>query len=187
MIYYENIKRQLTQQELDGNFEQLLLKARKRGADMSLTLRKDLTRPLTAREMDSDFQSLDLAVKRALYGDGPYPSADFIFDGATVLPAGLTFSRPSKAWGWRNGVLVEYDVDEPVFEDGGLRLEPRGTNYVQGTGDMYANWKYQIAHYDSAPAESVFGAGYTAIEYTKISTSTPFVNLVGDIPSSLLG
>src|SRR5690625_202040 len=124
----------------------------------------------------------------ARYPGIPAPSFYQEFGGgASLLDPRITFSRPSKAWSWRNGVLVEYDVDEPVFEEGGLRLEPRGTNYVQGTGDMYANWKYQIAHYDSAPAESVFGAGYTAIEYTKISTSTPFVNLVGDIPSSLLG
>src|SRR5690625_533701 len=171
MIYYENIKRQLTQQELDGNFEQLLLKARKRGADMSLTLRKDLTRPLTAREMDSDFQSLDLAVKRALYGDGPYPSADFIFDGATVLPAGLTFSRPSKAWGWRNGVLVEYDVDEPVFEDGGLRLEPKRTNSLPWSSalDQYAGFNtdgYTSASYNpTIPNPYNFG-GVGAWEFT---------------------
>src|SRR5699024_9195699 len=144
MIYYDTVKRQLTQQELDGNFEQLMLRAKRLGAqDMPITRRKDLTRPLTPREMDTNFQSLELAVKKARYGDGPYPAAEYIFDGATVLPVGITFSRPSKAWSWRNGVLVEYDVDEPVFEDGGLRLEPRGTNYVQGTGDMYANWAYQ--------------------------------------------
>lgn len=135
MIYYDTVKRQLTQQEIDGNFEQLMLRAKRLGAqDMPITLRKDLTRPLTPREMDTNFQSLDLVVKKARYGDGPYPAAEYIFDGATVLPAGITFTRPSKAWGWRNGVLVEYDVDEPVFEDGGLRLEPQATNsFVRST------------------------------------------------------
>src|SRR5690625_5091591 len=131
MIYYDTVKSQLTQQELDGNFEQLLLKARKLGADMSLTLRKDLTRPLTPREMDTNFQSLDLAVKKARYGDGPYPAAEYIFAGATVLPAGITFSRSGTATYIKNGRLLTAGVDEPVFERGGLRVWPSVTNLAQ--------------------------------------------------------
>src|SRR5690625_4576047 len=130
MIYYDTVKSQLTQQELDGNFEQLLLKARKLGADMSLTLRKDLTRPLTPREMDTNFQSLDLAVKKARYGDGPYPAAEYIFDGATVLPAGITFTRSGEATYIKNGRLLTADIDEPVFEHGGPRLELQRTNQI---------------------------------------------------------
>src|SRR5690625_171659 len=158
MIYYDTVKRQLTQQELDGNLEQLMLRAKKLGAqDMPITLRKDLTRPLTPREMDTNFQSLDLAVKRALYGDGPYPAAEYIFDGATVLPAGLTFSRPSKAWGLRNGEVVEYEIDEPVFEFGGLRLEPQATN--------------SLSH-STLPTENTY---VTSDGFTDVSNGTSFV------------
>src|SRR5690625_5054682 len=136
MIYYDTVKSQLTQQELDGNFEQLLLKARKLGADMPITLRKDLTRPLTPREMDTNFQSLDLAVKKARYGDGPYPAAEYIFDGATVLPAGITFTRSGEATYIKNGRLLTADIDEPVFERGGLRLWVDVTNLLPYSNDL---------------------------------------------------
>jgi len=130
MIYYDTVKRQLTQQELDGNFEQLMLRAKRLGAqDMPITLRKDLTRPLTPREMDTNFQSLELAVKKARYGDGPYPAAEYIFDGATVLPVGITFSRSGTATYIKNGRILTAGVDEPVFERGGLRVWPSVTNY----------------------------------------------------------
>src|SRR5690625_954316 len=139
MIYYGTVKRQLTQQEIDGNLEQLMLRAKRLGAqDMPITLRKDLTRPLTPREMDTNFQSLDLAVKKARYGDGPYPAAEYIFDGATVLPAGITFSRSGTATYIKNGRLLTAGVDEPVFERGGLRLEPQATNYtINSEGEFY--------------------------------------------------
>src|SRR5690625_3776051 len=143
MIYYDTVKRQLTQQELDGNFEQLMLRAKRLGAqDMPITLRKDLTRPLTPREMDTNFQSLELAVKKARYGDGPYPAAEYIFDGATVLPVGITFSRSGTATYIKNGRILTAGVDEPVFEDGGLRLEPQATNLVSYSYDC-SKWSHQ--------------------------------------------
>src|SRR5699024_1755981 len=93
-----------------------------------LVLRKNLNRPLAPSEMDGNFRLIDEALKRAEYGDGPYPVADYIFDGATVLPGGIDFSRPGDATYIRDGQLLTAGVDEPVFEDGGLRLEPQVTN-----------------------------------------------------------
>src|SRR5690625_1401062 len=95
-----------------------------------LVLRKNLNRPLAPSEMDGNFRLIDEALKRAEYGDGPYPVADYIFDGATVLPGGIDFSRPGDATYIRDGQLLTAGVDEPVFEDGGLRLWPQVTNYV---------------------------------------------------------
>src|SRR5690625_4032807 len=135
MMYYDTVKRQLTQQELDGNFEQLMLRAKRLGAqDMPVTLRNDLTRPLTPRARDTKFQSLELAVKKARYGDGPYPAAEYIFDGATVLPVGITFSRSGTATYIKNGRILTAGVDEPVFEDGGFRVWTSVTNlFSEGT------------------------------------------------------
>lgn len=70
---------------------------------------------------------------------------DFGYNDAPLDPR-LTFSRPSKAWGWRNGVLVEYEIDEPVFEDGGLRLEPQATNLISNSKDDTNGWSLDLPY-----------------------------------------
>jgi len=49
--------------------------------------------------------------------------------GATLLDPRVTFSRSTPAWYFKNGVLRKAEIDEPVFEDGALRLEAQATEY----------------------------------------------------------
>src|SRR5690625_2050968 len=175
MIYYGTVKRQLTQQEIDGNLEQLMLRAKRLGAqDMPITLRKDLTRPLTPREMDTNFQSLDLAVKKARYGDGPYPAAEYIFDGATVLPAGITFSRSGEATYIKNGKLLTAGVDEPVFERGGLRVWPSVTNLYPGNNSLVTDSSTQYGM-DVSAAASIFEGKEAALYTTNGDRNNPYL------------
>src|SRR5690625_626668 len=100
----------------------------------------------------------------ARYPGIPAPSFYQEFGGgASLLDPRITFSRPSKAWGWRNGVLVEYDVDEPVFENGGLRLEPQATNYTINSEGEFYNQLYNVdANYLEDGLAEVYS--YTAEE-----------------------
>lgn len=138
MIYQHDVGRGLTNDEADFNLD--TLRARYKtltGQDMPVTLRRDLARPLTPREMDANVQGLDQALMRAEYGDGPYPVFDQVFGaGARFLDPRITLSRPGKSWRTVNGVLREYDVNEPCLTGDGWSVRPAETNLVWPSEDL---------------------------------------------------
>src|SRR5690606_5309954 len=57
------------------------------------------------------------AIRRINYGDGPYPSLDLNFVGATVLDPRVEFERSSDAWRWNDwGLLESVGANEPRFQ-----------------------------------------------------------------------
>lgn len=74
--------------------------------------------------------ALRTATRNALYGDGPYPTLDLRFAGATMLDPRVICERGSEATGWVNGQLKTFGINEPRFVTdpvtgySGLLLEP---------------------------------------------------------------
>src|SRR5699024_6639836 len=58
---------------------------------------------------------------------------NFTYNNEPLDPR-ITFTRSGEATYIKNGRLLTAGVDEPVFEDGGLRLEPQGTNFLKESG-----------------------------------------------------
>ncbi len=73
-----------------------------------------------------------------LYPSGPIPSFDQVFShGASMLDPRWTYSRSTPAAYIDDfGVLRTADVNEPVFEDGALRLRPQETNLFKFSQDF---------------------------------------------------
>lgn len=137
MIYTHDTSAPLTKEQWDYNFQQLATRYElATGTPMSVILRQNLNRALMNREVDSNFQNLDAGIRRLEYGDGPYPVLDQTFVGASFLDPRITHTRPGKSWRIVNGVLREYDVDEPVLTPDGWSLSPAETNLLVQSRDL---------------------------------------------------
>lgn len=139
ITFRRDLTRWLTNAEIDRNFQAIIDALTAEGAAPStpLVLRRSVPAPLSPSVVDSNFSLLDDAVNRAAFGAGPYPSFYARFDsGATTLDPRVTFARASTSSYWRDASLRTAAVNEPVFEDGALRLEPQATNRILFSSDL---------------------------------------------------
>jgi len=116
-------------------------------------------------------------------GDGgPVPSFSQDFSNATALDPRITFSRSGEATYIKNGRLLTAGVDEPVFEDGGLRLWGSVTNLSTGTDNMIINSTPHASYYDIEPAGPIFEPSNNPFLAIKTDTGNPaFQRPIGGI------
>lgn len=87
-----------------------------------------------------DLDQIYAQLRRAEYGDGPYPVFDQVFGAnARFLDPRITLTRPGKSWRTVNGVLREYDVDEPCLTGDGWSVRPAETNLLKNS-DTLEGW-----------------------------------------------
>lgn len=134
------------------------------------------------KDLEFELDRLRVATNKTLYGDGPYPSLDLQFQGAKLLDPRVTFARSTPKWDYYG---KQYGVNEPVFTDKGLLLEPQVTNlWVKSS-----NYVPVSTHYFGEPVDNIFGG--TAYKVTKRGTGIPqfariFDNLASDVASLFL-
>lgn len=88
--------------------------------------------------------------------------------GATLLDPRVTFSRSTPAWYFKNGVLRKAEIDEPVFEDGTLRLEAQATNTLVDNVGLVDGWSVFGGIYDQFTSDDKFpGVSVIELEATK--------------------
>lgn len=125
----------------------------------------------------NDFESLAWRGSPSLYDD---------FSLGPPLDPRFTFSRSTPAWYWKNGVLVEAGIDEPVFEDGALRLEASQTEFIPNNtvlSSTNANWTARKVDDPQIPYayEFEFVSGTTT---GHINTNVPTYPATNIVPSS---
>src|SRR5690625_5110290 len=110
----------------------------------------------------------------ARYPGIPAPSFYQEFGGgASLLDPRITFSRSGEATYIKNGKLLTAGVDEPVFENGGLRLWGGVTNLNTGTDNMIINNTPSPDYYDIEPASPIFEPSNNPLLAIKTSTASP--------------
>lgn len=95
-------------------------------------------------DLDFELEALRVAINRLAYGDGPYPTLDLRFSGATMLDPRVEFTRASTATGTGpTGRIFTAAIDEPRFvyepatgEAQGLLVEGQATNLLLWSEDF---------------------------------------------------
>src|SRR5690625_4673521 len=91
-------------------------------------------------DLPFNYDQIYAQIWSARYPGIPAPSFYQEFGGgASLLNPRITFSRSGEATYIKNGKLLTAGVDEPVFENGGLRVWPSVTNYVLNNTDFDDN------------------------------------------------
>lgn len=85
------------------------------------------------------------------------PSFGLNFQMAQQLSKKITFSRAGKSWAIVDQQLKEFDVDQPVFTDQGLSLQPAETNLVWPSVPASGTWGTTNVTW----GDTVEAAGYT--------------------------
>src|SRR5690625_2259207 len=112
----------------------------------------------------------------ARYPGIPAPSFYQEFGGgASLLDPRITFSRSGEATYIKNGRLLTAGVDEPVFEDGGLRVWSSVTNFTRYSED-YGSWTISDAVNVSVGGESPLpNTNYARIKVDNHDTWSNFI------------
>ena len=88
------------------------------------------------QELAYQADQLRVAKNQMKYGDGPYPTMDFQFQGSKMLDPRIDFTRASADWDWDGH---EYEIDEPVLTDEGLWVSGARTNLIENSENLLTN------------------------------------------------
>src|SRR5690625_103480 len=119
----------------------------------------------------------------ARYPGIPAPSFYQEFGGgASLLDPRITFSRSGEATYIKNGRLLTAGVDEPVFENGGLRMWRSVNNEYIFSADILGGVPSNIPlYYNVSEAQSsLWGMDNRPAILEKTSSNTPNWNLLGE-------
>lgn len=127
-------------------------------------------------QAEYEHDNLRAMLMQSRYGDGPYPTIDWQFAGASRLDPRISFSRPSADTVYdASGKLVTLGTDVPAFPFDpatgralGFRVQAQVTNVLKGSNEP-SSWRVVDCSFDT----ETMMAGYKVGRFVPSTASVP--------------